>query len=442
MQTIVTFQKKVPERIREDSKIEFAPVSYESFIALARGRDIYILSVNLEGIGLSRRLSAIGLKVKSFLDSRFVGRVRNRFGVLDPETYLSNANADTDLVIVCTKDRELKKKYIDDFESSGFRRLNNLFTPLDICRYFPTIEVAGKCNLQCKTCDMGLPKANKGRGFMSHAEFSQILKKMTAEIPLMNSVALYTWGEPLLNPEIGKIVEECRAQGIASEISTNLEYHKYLDDFLLAQPDQIVAPCAGIGSRYERGRFGGTWENYKKGLNRIAQLRDLHRLDYNVRIMYHLYKDNLDEDLTYMKSLASDLGFTLIPIVAHIFPTKVYQYAVHGKHLPREMEEAEKNLLFSLEEQLAYSLKAKEKKCHITNAFPTISWDGKVVHCCNMTKPLVGRDDYISRPLLDFIDQRNASMFCTICMDNGVHRYFDTNIKLESVDGQRHVRRI
>ena len=442
MQAPLTFVPQYVNKLRADAKIESAPITSEDFIKLANKKRIYILSVNLEGIGLSRRLRSLGLDVCSFLDTRFVGSIRHQLPVKDPEQFFEMADVERDIIFVCTKDREWKQNFLKRAADGGFKRHHSLFTPLDVCKFFPTIEIEGKCNLQCKTCDMGLPGANKGRGHMTHGFFKEVLTKMIREIPLMNSVALYTWGEPLLNPEIGKIVRECREQGVACEVSSNLDYQKYLEDFLLAEPDQIVAPCAGIKERYERGRTGAKWENYLNGLRRIAEIRDKYKLDYNVRIMYHLYKDNLHEDLDYMRVLSSELGFTLIPIVAHIFPGQVYQYAVNGKNIPPTMMEASEHLIFPLDNQLEHSRSRTTKGCHIINAFPNVAFDGKVLHCCNMQKPSVGSESFIGTPLTDFISQRNASEFCSKCMDSGVHRFFDVNIRIDEVNGVRSVVRL
>lgn len=439
-ESIISFQSR-DTYIREDSLLRGAPVEHSEFLSLAKNLDIYIFSINLEGIGLSKRLRALGLNVKAFVDSRFTGN-RHGLPILSPDEYFINCNQNTDLLFICTKDREWKKKYLDLAKSKGLVRYKSLFTPLDVCRHFPTIEVAGKCNLYCKTCDMGLPGANKGRGHMSIDFFKRVLTKMTEEIPLMNSLALYTWGEPLLNPDISAIIRECKRQGVASEVSTNLDYQKYLDEFLLAEPDQIVAPCAGVGERYERGRTGGSWVNYLKGLERIAEFKQKYNLDYNVRIMYHLYKDNLYDDLDYMRNLAHDFGFSIIEIVAHLFPGQVFNHSVSGVAIPQVMMDASEHLLFSLDNQLEFAKARKDSSCHIINAFPTVSWDGKVLHCCNMQKPTVKQWGYLDHPLSEFVNARNHSSFCTTCMDSGVHRFFDVNIRIEEIDGIRNVVRL
>ena len=77
------------------------------------------------------------------------------------------------------------------------KRAKILFIHWSYVISFPTIEVAGKCNLFCRTQDMGLPNANKGKGHMSISLFKLIIDKLSREIPFINSVALYIWGEPI-----------------------------------------------------------------------------------------------------------------------------------------------------------------------------------------------------------------------------------------------------
>jgi len=429
-------------QLRQDTLITESKVEFSSFDEKAREKSIYIVSVNLEGIGLSKRLTALGFSVSAFVDTRFAGLTRHAIKVIDLDPFLKVADPKSHIIIIATKDRTWKKKLLSDLECAGFTPRKNLFTAADLCKFYPTIEIAGKCNLKCATCDMALPGANSGRSYMSKNVFEKVLQKMLTEIPLMNSVALYTWGEPLLNPEISDIIKLCHQYGVASEVSSNLDYHLYLDEFILSEPDQIVAPCAGINEKYERGRTGGSWKNYLSALYRIHELKCDHKLDINVRIMYHLYRDNLGDDYEYMSKLSEDLGFTFIPILAHLFPGQVLKYALGKGEIPEIMKKAEENLLYSIDDQLNYSLANKNRPCHIINAFPTVTWDTKVLHCCNMQDPLITNYSYLEKPLSYFIDHRNSSLFCTECANVGVHRYFDVNVKIENNSSGRQVIRL
>jgi hypothetical protein len=427
--------------IRPDSRLKTGLITVEGFQSLTHGKSIYILSVNLEGTGLAKRLKCMGFNVDGFVDSRFNGKILG-IPVFGIDEYFGLNEHNGNVLIVATKDRVWKKKSFERAESLGYVRGENLFSPLDLCPFFPTIEVSGKCNLTCKTCDMGLPGANDGRGHMSAHEYEKNLVKLLSEVPFLNSVALYTWGEPLLNPDIAEIIRISNRHSVTTEVSSNLEFHKYLDDFVLAEPGQIVAPCAGVGERYERGRTGGTWKNYLKGITRISELKLKHGLNISLRIMYHMYNDNIDHDYDEIVSIGNDLGFEVIPILAHLFPGQVLHYALSGRPIPQSMRDAEQHLLYGLDEQLKFAVERKDKPCHIIQAFPTISWDGRLLHCCNMQAPYVGSNaKYLDMPLGEFIAIRNESAFCTKCMNAGVHRFFDVNIKLvETAQGRTVVR--
>lgn len=430
--------------IREDSKIgDHRGMTTDEFKQNLRKRSIFIFSANLEGRGLARRLEKIVSSKITFIDSRYRSEDLGRTVISKLDEFFEIENTNTALLIVASKDRKLKSDVLEMAARFGFTRGGDVYTPLDLCPFFPTIEVAGKCNLKCKSCDMGLPKANSGRGFMDANSYRSVLEKLLDEIPFLNSVALYTWGEPLLNPHIAQIISISNEMGVSTEVSSNLESHKYLDEFVLAKPTQIVAPCAGVGWKYERGRTGGTWDNYLKGLVRISSLNRAHNLGISLRIMYHIYRDNYNADLDYMRLVADDLGFEVIPIAAQLFPGQVLKYALSGQALPQPFQEAEENLVFGLDEQLAFAQSRINSRCHIINAFPTISWDGRVLHCCNMQEPHVGSDRFLDSPLNEFIDKRDKSIFCTRCMNVGVHRFFDVNVKFEeAADGKRSITRL
>ena len=67
-------------------------------------------------------------------------------------------------------------------------------------------------------------------------------KKLHLLIPL----ALYIWGEPLLNKNLSEIIRICKIPYL-TEISINLNFPKYLEEVIDAEPEQIVLPCAGTG---------------------------------------------------------------------------------------------------------------------------------------------------------------------------------------------------
>ncbi len=68
------------------------------------------------------------------------------------------------------------------------------------------LNVAGCCNLRCKDCLAFIPYYKK-RWIMSYSEASKVIEKYFQVVDTVNTFTI-TGGEPLLNPEIGKILNE------------------------------------------------------------------------------------------------------------------------------------------------------------------------------------------------------------------------------------------
>lgn len=410
----------------------------ERFQSLAKGRKIYIYSVNLEGIGFLKLFTRLGLDIGGFIDSRPIpGGVKRGAPVIHPDSFFAE-HASQALVVITAKHRQTKREAMARCEESGLLRGTSFFITTDLCDYLPTIEIAGMCNLRCISCNMGLPGANKKGGFMSAASYRQVLTKMCDEIPFLNSVYLYLWGEPLLNPEIADIIRITSELGVACEISTNLNDARTLEKVIQAQPEVLVVPCSGVGANFDLTRTGGKWEVFKKNLYDLRRLIDLHGADTAVRVHYHMYKHNMDEDYDAIAQMAAELGFQFLPILAQIFPEYVLRNVIYGEPIPPQMLQANDLLYFPIADQLAYAQQNSSRNCFMMKVFPVVRWDSSVVHCSNLTFPILSAS-YLEHSLDDLLSIRRDNQFCTTCMDHGMHRFFDVAASIKVVDGKRTV---
>lgn len=413
-------------------------ITRAQFAELAAGRKIYIYSVNLEGIGFLKLFRRLGMEIGGFIDSRPIpGRVKRGAPVIHPDTFFAEHAANA-IVVITAKHRQTKRQAMERCAEAGLQRRLQYFITTDLCDYLPTIEIAGLCNLRCITCNMGIPGANKKGGFMSAVNYRKVLEKMCDEIPFLNSVYLYLWGEPLLNPEIDEIIRITSELGVACEISTNLNDARNLEKVVLAQPEVLVVPCSGVGSNFDLTRTGGHWEVFRKNLYELRRLIDLHQADTAVRIHYHMYKHNMAEDYDAIEALSNELGFQFLPILAQIFPEYVLRNVIYGEPIPAEMLRANDLLYYPIADQLAYAQSNAGRNCFMLKVFPVVRWDTSVVHCSNLTFPVLGAS-YLDKSLPDLLAQRGDNHFCDTCMDHGMHRFFDVSASIQIVDGKRTV---
>jgi MoaA/NifB/PqqE/SkfB family radical SAM enzyme len=91
--------------------------------------------------------------------------------------------------------------------------------------------------------------------------YKQVLKKLLMEIPFLSSIELFIWGEPLLNPQLPKILKINNEFGVDSSLSTNLNYVKHLEDAVEAGFSNMLIACSGYGkNNYEITHAGGDWD--------------------------------------------------------------------------------------------------------------------------------------------------------------------------------------
>lgn len=404
--------------------------NWNDFLDILKGRDIYIYGGNVEGVGISRMLSANNQTAKAFIDTRtFNNGFLRGTPIIHPEHF--EGTPSDSIVIICTKHRESRANARQFCIDRKYIEANDFLFNSSLCQFFPTIETVGICNLRCFTCDMGIPKANHNQKMMEIGTFTKVLTKLKAEIPFLNSVALYLWGEPLLHPQIGDLIRLCHEHGLATEFSTNLNNIHYLDYFIKADPDILIVTSSGFGKNYEITHTGGNFEKFKMNCQALRKTIDKYQVETFVKYHYLVYNNNGGAEMAQAQSFAEDLHFQFIPIMANIFPGKIHDHVVLGESLPDIMVEANKYLLYDIHDQIRWAQHQKHKPCPVIKAFPTIRWDGKVMHCCNMTKPFVG-ENYLTASLGELLTLRENSGFCQRCQTHGIHRVFDVNGREES----------
>ena len=411
-------------------------MTIEGLRTLAKGRAVYIYAVNLEGIGYLKFFLRQGFEVGGFIDSRsFPENTRRGKPVIHPDVFFSGPREDA-LVLITAKHRQTRRQAIEQCERAGLLRHTTYFVASDLCDYYPTIEIAGKCNLRCISCNMGLPGANKKGGYMRASTFRKVLDKMQSEIPFLNSLYLYLWGEPLLNPDLAEIVRSASEAGVACEISTNLNEAKNLEALVAANPEIIVVPCSGVGESFEMTRTGGDWKKFHANLHALRELMDKHGVETTVRVHYHMYKHNMGTEYDEIEALSKKLGFQFLPILAQIFPEYVLRHVMYSEPIPAPMQRANELLHFPIDDQLAYARQNTDKSCFMMKVFPVVRWDTSAVHCSNLTFPVL-KSSYLDATLDELLTIRHDNDFCSKCIEHSMHRFFDVSASVQTVGGER-----
>ena len=91
------------------------------------------------------------------------------------------------------------------------------------------LEITNRCNLSCSFC----PKTKRPARTLSPAEFRLLCEKLR---PYTDYLYLHVLGEPLLHPQLGEILEICRALSFRVVITTNGTLLPAQETTLLSSP--------------------------------------------------------------------------------------------------------------------------------------------------------------------------------------------------------------
>lgn len=295
------------------------------------------------------------------------------------------------------------------------------------------IDIVGTCNLGCVSCPVGnmplgtVARGSRPRGFMSFELFSKIFDKIRREAPVARPViALYNWGEPLLHPDIGRIVGLVRGHGLYCAVSTNLNQVRFLSDVVAAGPSILKVSLSGFSQAvYGRTHTKGEIETVKANMRRLRELIDQHGTPINVVIGYHDYIGNDGDELASMGELAGELGFELRHKIARLFPLEKVLPLFDPNGVPAPADRALVDLLLVKPSEWARvaSADGTDSSCVMRDQEMALNYDGSVALCCNVY-------DYANNVAPDFLavsheelqTLKNRHELCGPCMKAGYPR--------------------
>ena len=258
------------------------------------------------------------------------------------------------------------RKIINFFQvmfSYFFRKTKVLGLP-----FLLQLEPTNRCDLNCSLCLTGAGKLKRPRGDMSLEEFKKILNHLQTSLIY---IVLYNLGEPLLNPDIYKMIEYAKKKKIFTRLSTNANFSDkgHIKNILSSGLDELVISldCA----------TEETYRSYKKStdfnrvLNNISLLiKERGQRPKPFINLQFLVMSSTEQEIGKFKKLVKDLGVDkgLIKKVRVDYFAKEPEYGLlpKDKRFHRDI----------------YRNKVKKTTCFRPWISTLVLWDGVVVPCC------------------------------------------------------------
>jgi hypothetical protein len=262
---------------------------------------------------------------------------------------------------------------------------------------------------------------------MPLADFRAILAKILRETAIVSHVSLYSWGEPLLHPDLAAIVHALHDENVAAAVSTNLSFTnpKILERLVEAAPDYLKISLSGFDPDiYNVTHEGGDIEVVKANMVTLREMLDRRQVQTFVDVNYHLYRNNNGRNLERMRRLCDDLGFTLSTVNALVMP--VERVIAHCEGSPDEKTAALSDLLLvTIDEGREATKDFRDVPCRFLSNQVNIDWDRSVQLCCVcFEKPdSVIVADYLECAPEELNAKKQGHPLCEKCVHYGLPAY-------------------
>jgi MoaA/NifB/PqqE/SkfB family radical SAM enzyme len=144
------------------------------------------------------------------------------------------------------------------------------------------LGLTNKCNLRCEICGSQKHLDNTGvrRRHMQYETFEAVADTL---FPLLSVVELNSQGDPLLHPQIERILAVIESHRCDVKIQHNgTLLRDAIVDLLLRQHGTISLSLDAVGQKFDEVRRGGVWSKAISGLERLLRERDSRSLTIGV----------------------------------------------------------------------------------------------------------------------------------------------------------------
>jgi MoaA/NifB/PqqE/SkfB family radical SAM enzyme len=275
------------------------------------------------------------------------------------------------------------------------------------------VDIVGPCNLKCAMCPQGILEragADRGRGFMSVELFERVVSYLLAQSYSGKHINLYNWGDPLLHPELGQILDICHTSQLKAVVSTNLSFPPARVQALTQHPiDLLLVSVSGFSPEtYAKNHAGGRFALVRRNLEALQANR---RQIKSVVVKYLLFRYNVD-DVEKAKAFCENAGFEF-GVYTGAIPSaeSFFRYVTDSEYRKQ------------VETYLApETITLRTAKFCPQNAIITMNHRAELERCCVSWGSGRG-SSLFDTDLRRYLEQKLANEFCARCLSSGYSYY-------------------
>lgn len=248
------------------------------------------------------------------------------------------------------------------------------------------------CKLKCLMCPRGgiSNLKNLDKGLMGFDLFKKIVDKFATERIWIDGISMGNWGDPLLNPDLPKMISYAKSHPTAMKPKTAVSVNTTLNvlpnslELLRSGIDEIVITISGMTQEvYSRNHKGGNIEAVLKNIKELVRIRKTETLqNIKLRLVFHDYIYN-KKDAGLAKKFCDENGLRFTSNRMYICSVEDALCFSENKESLSEhygdFIDIDKEI--ALMKTMDYS---EIKKCRLRKNRITVHFDGQLYTCCGV----------------------------------------------------------
>jgi len=243
------------------------------------------------------------------------------------------------------------------------------------------VEPTNHCNLACPLCPTGSGTLGVTQGFMDLGNYVRLINELSPEL---ETILLWGFGEPLLHPEIFRMIAEAHSRGITTKVSTNGQCfggREQCEEIVTCGLTQLRVSLDGLSDKtLQVYRRGASFEKIIAGLNYIIEAKRRLKSSNPLILLQFIAMKHNEHEANRIKALADEMGIAWRIKTASI--GEVETISNYGKFLPDSGPIRYAVCDCAGGTQHLKPRLARPHVCPYPWLWAHVNWDGTVVPCC------------------------------------------------------------
>jgi MoaA/NifB/PqqE/SkfB family radical SAM enzyme len=197
---------------------------------------------------------------------------------------------------------------------AGTHLMHRQIRPLNMPLHMQ-FELTSYCNLHCPVCPTGAGELERDAVAMPPELFARVWDETA---PYLLTASLWGWGEPLLHPQLDRILKTARRHNVVTFLSTNgtpLRQERVRNALLDHPPTTLIVAIDGLTDETNtRYRVGAKLEPILDGLRKLAEEKQRRNARYPVLQLRYIVMRHNEHELEDLETFARNNQFDLLTL--------------------------------------------------------------------------------------------------------------------------------